>query len=53
LLTLAHTPFVMNTRIRAPLVDPLVAALAAGGWMTLAKGSLSPQALPRAASTRN
>src|SRR5215472_6330371 len=25
LMTLVHTPFVMNTRIRAPLIDPLIA----------------------------
>ena len=31
LMTLLHTPFVMNTRIRAPLVDPLIAILAGGG----------------------
>jgi len=31
LMTMLHTPFVMNTRIRAPLVDPLIAVLAGGG----------------------
>lgn len=31
LLTVLHTPFVMNSRIRAPLVDPLIAVLAGGG----------------------
>jgi 4-amino-4-deoxy-L-arabinose transferase-like glycosyltransferase len=33
LLTLVHFPFAMNTRLRLPNMDPLVAALAAGGWM--------------------
>jgi 4-amino-4-deoxy-L-arabinose transferase-like glycosyltransferase len=32
LMTVLHTPFVMNSRIRAPLVDPLIAVLAGGGW---------------------
>jgi len=32
LLTLLHTPFVMNSRIRTPLVDPLIAVLAGGGF---------------------
>lgn len=31
LMTILHTPFVMNSRIRAPLVDPLIAVLAGGG----------------------
>ncbi len=30
LITLIHTPFVMDTRIRAPLIDPLIAILAGG-----------------------
>jgi len=29
--TLAHTPFVLNSRIRAPLVDPVVAVLPGRG----------------------
>jgi 4-amino-4-deoxy-L-arabinose transferase-like glycosyltransferase len=32
LVTLLHTPFVMNSRIRTPLVDPLIAVLAGGGF---------------------
>ena len=32
LVTLAHTPFVMNSRIRAPLLDPLLAVLAGGAF---------------------
>ena len=35
LMTVLHTPFVMNSRIRAPLVDPLIAVLAGGGWAAL------------------
>ena len=31
LITVLHTPFVMNSRIRAPLVDPLISLLAGGG----------------------
>lgn len=30
-VTLAHLPFVMNTRIRIPFLDPLICVLAAGG----------------------
>jgi 4-amino-4-deoxy-L-arabinose transferase-like glycosyltransferase len=30
-ITLAHLPFVMNTRLRIPFFDPLLATLAAGG----------------------
>jgi hypothetical protein len=30
LMTLVHIPFLMNTRIRSPLIDPLLAALAGG-----------------------
>jgi 4-amino-4-deoxy-L-arabinose transferase-like glycosyltransferase len=33
LLTLVHFPFAMNTRLRLPIMDPLMAALAAGGWV--------------------
>ena len=33
LLTVVHFPFAMNTRLRLPIMDPLVAALAAGGWI--------------------
>jgi Dolichyl-phosphate-mannose-protein mannosyltransferase len=32
-VTAAHLPFVMNTRLRIPFVDPLVAVLAAGGLL--------------------
>jgi 4-amino-4-deoxy-L-arabinose transferase-like glycosyltransferase len=31
IITVFHTPFVMNSRIRAPLADPLLAVLAGGG----------------------
>jgi hypothetical protein len=31
LMTVLHTPFVMNSRIRAPLLDPLIAVLSGGG----------------------
>jgi 4-amino-4-deoxy-L-arabinose transferase-like glycosyltransferase len=34
LMTLVHTPFVMDSRIRAPLIDPLIAVLAGGGVFT-------------------
>jgi hypothetical protein len=30
-VTLAHLPFVMNTRLRIPFFDPLFAVLAGGG----------------------
>lgn len=30
-ITVGHLPFVMNTRLRVPFIDPLVAVLAAGG----------------------
>lgn len=36
LMTLIHMPFVMDSRIRAPLIDPLIAVLAggvAGRWL--------------------
>lgn len=33
--TALHLPLVMSTRIRFPLMDPLVAALAGGGWLVL------------------
>jgi hypothetical protein len=33
-VTSAHLPFVMNTRIRIPLIDPLLSVLAAGGLLT-------------------
>jgi 4-amino-4-deoxy-L-arabinose transferase-like glycosyltransferase len=33
LATVLHTPFVMDTRIRSPLIDPLIAVLAGGGWL--------------------
>jgi 4-amino-4-deoxy-L-arabinose transferase-like glycosyltransferase len=31
--TLAHLPFVMNTRLRIPFADPLIAILAGGGFV--------------------
>lgn len=35
-VTLAHLPFVMNTRLRIPFIDPLLAVLAGGGiWHLL------------------
>jgi 4-amino-4-deoxy-L-arabinose transferase-like glycosyltransferase len=34
-ITLAHLPFVMNTRLRIPFVDPLLAVLAGGGFSLL------------------
>lgn len=39
LTTILHTPFVMNSRIRAPLIDPMVAVLAGGGAATLVYGA--------------
>jgi len=33
LMTVLHIPFLMNTRIRSPLVDPLLAPLVGGGWL--------------------
>jgi len=35
LMTVLHTPFVMNSRIRAPAMDPLIAVLAGGGAVAL------------------
>ncbi|HKN24603.1 MAG TPA: glycosyltransferase family 39 protein [Candidatus Acidoferrum sp.] len=34
-ITLVHLPFVMNTRLRIPLVEPLIIVLAGGGWVRL------------------
>ncbi len=34
-VTLAHLPFVMNTRLRIPFFDPLLSILAAGGLMAM------------------
>jgi Dolichyl-phosphate-mannose-protein mannosyltransferase len=34
-VTLAHLPFVMNTRLRIPFIDPLLSILAAGGLMSI------------------
>jgi 4-amino-4-deoxy-L-arabinose transferase-like glycosyltransferase len=34
-VTLAHLPFVMNTRIRIPFFDPLICILAAGGFVQI------------------
>lgn len=33
LMTVLHTVCVMNTRIRSPLIDPLIATLAGGSWL--------------------
>ncbi|MGH9690618.1 MAG: ArnT family glycosyltransferase [Candidatus Acidiferrales bacterium] len=35
LVTIAHLPFAMNTRIRMPFIDPLVVVLAGVGWLML------------------
>jgi hypothetical protein len=35
-LTALHVPLTMNTRLRSPLIDPLLAALAGGGWLSVA-----------------
>lgn len=34
-VTLAHLPFVMNTRLRIPFIDPLISILAAGGLISI------------------
>jgi hypothetical protein len=34
-VTSAHLPFVMNTRLRIPFIDPLLAVLAGGGFYFL------------------
>jgi len=34
-VTAAHLPFVMNTRLRVPFIDPLLAVLAGGGFCFL------------------
>jgi hypothetical protein len=39
LLTTIHLPLTMNTRLRSPLFDPLLASLSAGGLFTLAARS--------------
>lgn len=36
LFTILLLPFVMNTRMRVPLLDPLLAILAGGGWLASA-----------------
>lgn len=36
-ITISHTPFVMNTRIRAPLLDPFLAVLASGGLLAFSE----------------
>jgi len=36
LLTVIHLPLTMNTRLRSPLFDPLLASLSAGGLLTFA-----------------
>ena len=36
LLTVIHLPLTMNTRLRSPLFDPLLASLSAGALLTLA-----------------
>ena len=35
LMTTAHILFAMNTRLRTPLFEPLLAVLAGGGWVAL------------------
>lgn len=35
LVTVLHVPFNMNTRLRMPFIDPLLAVLAAAGWLAL------------------
>lgn len=34
-LTVLHFPFVMNTRLRIPLIDPLLVILAGAGWESI------------------
>ena len=43
LMTVIHTPFVMNTRIRAPVLDPLITVLAGGGWVYRRQSEASGQ----------
>jgi len=53
LMTLVHTPFVMDSRIRAPLIDPLLAVLAGGvvvSWAPL-EPVRNDRALPSSAPT--
>ena len=38
LVTVMHLPFVMSTRLRMPLIDPLLAVLAGGGLAAFAYG---------------
>ncbi len=33
-VTVLHIPLVMNTRLRSPLLDPLLVALAGGAWLS-------------------
>jgi 4-amino-4-deoxy-L-arabinose transferase-like glycosyltransferase len=56
LITILHTPFVMNSRIRAPLVDPLVAILAGGvlaGRRTDGLGNVAANELSGAETDRS
>jgi hypothetical protein len=46
LMTILHTPFVMNSRIRAPVMDPLIAVLAGGSAAGRAQGNALPKDLP-------
>lgn len=54
IITVLHLPMVMNTRLRSPLIDPLLAALAGGGWVFLVekfplrswRGRVSPDRIP-------
>ena len=50
LMTLAHTPFVMDSRIRAPLIDPLIAVLAGGA---AASAGILPMMVPMSEGLRN
>jgi hypothetical protein len=34
-VTILHLPVVMNTRLRSPLIDPLLAVLAGGGFLSM------------------
>ena len=36
LVSILHVPFNMNTRLRVPLIDPLLTVLAGAGWLALA-----------------
>lgn len=42
-LTILHAPFNMNTRLRVPLVDPLLPVLASAGWLGFAATRVSEE----------